>query len=275
MVEMALAEPLARIRPRIVATMGTVISFDVRDPGLPDAGLDEAIAWLTDVDARFSPYRPASLVSRLGRGELELDACPADVRLVLTRCEALRVETDGFFDIRGTGLRGGFDPSGYVKGWAVEEAAHILEAAGARNYVINAGGDVIVRGSPEPGRSWIVGIRHPLEPDQVVARLAVRGSLERSAVATSGLYERGGHIIDPHTGISPVELLSMTVAGPSLAVADAYATASFAMGRDGLSWLAGRPAYGGYAIDSQLRPAWTAGLAPLILGAMDEAATTA
>jgi len=255
--------------------MGTVISFDIRDPGLPAEAFDEAVAWLTDVDARFSPYRPASLVSKLGRGEIGLDECPADLRFVLTRCEALRVETDGFFDIRGPGLIGGFDPSGYVKGWAVAEAAYILEAAGARNYAINAGGDVIVRGSPETGRRWTVGIRHPLEADQVVARLAVGSGLERAAVATSGLYERGRHIVDPHTGRSPGDLLSMTVVGPSLAVADAYATASFVMGDAGLAWLAGRPGYGGYAIDNGLRPAWTAGLAPLLGAAGDEAAPTA
>jgi thiamine biosynthesis lipoprotein len=279
MVEMVLAEPLVRTRPRIVATMGTVISIDVRDPGLPeralDDALDEAVAWLVDVDARFSPYRPASLVSRLGRGEIELDACSPDLRFVLTRCEALRQETDGFFDIRGSGLIGGFDPSGYVKGWAVEEAAYILEAAGARNYAINAGGDVIVRGSPEAGRPWIVGIRHPLEADQVVARLAINGGPGRAAVATSGLYERGPHIVDPHTGRTPGHLLSMTVVGPSLALADAYATASFAMGGLGLAWLASRPGYGGYAIDEDLRPAWTAGLAPLLDGSRDEAAATA
>jgi FAD:protein FMN transferase len=275
MVEASVTETLVRTRPRIVATMGTVISFNVRDPGLPAAAVDEAVEWLTDVDARFSPYRPSSLVSRLGRGEIELDDCPADLRFVLTRCEALRVETDGFFDIRGPGLLGGFDPSGYVKGWAVEEAAHILEAAGARNYVINAGGDVVGRGSPEPGRSWIVGIRHPLEPDQIVARLSFEPGLARGAVATSGLYERRGHIVDPHSGRSPGDLLSMTVAGPSLAIADAYATATFAMGRDGLAWLAKRPGYGGYAIDSELRPAWTPRLAPLLLGGTDEASATA
>ena len=87
-----------------------------------------------------------------------LDACPADVRFVLTRCEALRLESEGFFDIRGPGLMGGLDPSGYVKGWAVEEAAYILEAAGARNYAINAGGDVIMRGA---GTRPALGRRDP------------------------------------------------------------------------------------------------------------------
>jgi FAD:protein FMN transferase len=255
-------------RPRIVATMGTVIGIDVRDPAVPEAAIDEAVAWLTDVDARFSPYRPGSEISRLARGEVAAEDCAADVRFVLTRCEALRQESDGFFDIHGPGLLGGLDPSGYVKGWAVEEAAFILEAAGARNYAINAGGDVVLRGEPEPesepGRAWVVGIRHPLEIDQVVARLSFGPATDRRAVATSGLYERGDHILDPHTGQVPGELLSATVVGPSLALADAYATTVFAMGAAGLPWLARRPGYGGYVIDARQRPSWTADVDELL-----------
>jgi FAD:protein FMN transferase len=49
-------------------------------------------------------------------------------------------------------------------------------------------------------------------------------------VATSGEYERGRHVVDPHTGRSPEGILSVTVTGPDLATADAYATAAFAMG---------------------------------------------
>jgi FAD:protein FMN transferase len=266
-----MVETLVRSRPRILATMGTVIGLDLRDPALPQAAVDEALAWLIDVDARFSPYRPGSQVSRLARGEVAPEDCPPDVRFVLTRCEALRLESDGYFDIRAGHLRGGLDPSGYVKGWAVEEAAFILEAAGARNYAINAGGDVILRGSPEGGRPWVVGIRHPLETDQIAARLAFDPGTARRAVATSGLYERGGHIVNPRTGGAPAELLSMTVVGPSLALADAYATAAFAMGTGGLRWLATRPGYAGYAIDRELRPSWNAAFEPFLAAARDEA----
>ena len=279
-------EPLAAARPdgtearrarprRIVATMGTVIGIDVRDASVSDAAIDAAEAWLIDVDARFSPYRPASQISRLARGEISSDDCAPDVRFVLTRCEALRLESDGFFDIRGKGLRAGLDPSGYVKGWAVEEAAQILEAAGARNYAINAGGDVVLRGSPEAGRAWIVGIRHPVEVDQVVARLSFGEAAARTAVATSGLYERGEHIVVPRTGRSTVDLLSLTVVGPSLALADAYATAAFAMGVDGLAWLATRRGYCGYAIDRELRPAWNSAVEPLLAAARGEAGPAA
>jgi thiamine biosynthesis lipoprotein len=249
--------------------MGTVIGIDVRDQDLPETAIDAAVAWLTDVDARFSPYRAGSEISRLARGEIAADDCAPDVRFVLTRCEALRLESDGFFDIRGPGLLGGLDPSGFVKGWAVEEAAFILEAAGARNYAINAGGDVVLRGVPEPGpdsgRPWVVGVRHPLEADQIVARLSFAESAGRRAVATSGLYERGAHIVDPHAGHAPDELLSMTVVGPSLALADAYATTAFAMGSAGLAWLARRPEYGGYAIERDLRASWTSAVEPLLV----------
>lgn len=58
------------------------------------------------------------------------------------------------------------------------------------------------------------------------------------AIATSGAYERGDHIVDPHSGQSPSGLLSVTIVGPDLATADAYATAAYAMGREGPSWTA-------------------------------------
>ena len=63
-------------------------------------------------------------------------------------------------------------------------------------------------------------------------------AVEDLAVATSGRYERGAHIVDPHTRRRPTGLLSVTVVGPDLATADAYATAAFAMGADGPAWLA-------------------------------------
>lgn len=246
-------------RLRVVTTMGTVIGIDLRDPDVATSVVDDSEAWLVDVDARFSPFRPTSEISRLGRAELDPDDCSADVRFVLGRCEALRLESRGFFDIRAAGLRGGLDPSGYVKGWAAEEAAFILEAAGARNYLINAGGDVIVRGEPHPGRPWVVGIRHPVEADQVVARVSPPVVFTRFAVATSGGYERGDHIVDPHTGRTPDRWSSITVVGPSLALADAYATTAYAMGDAGLAWLSSRVGYSGYAIGRDLQASWTAG----------------
>ena len=131
-------------------------------------------------------------------------------------------------------IEGGTDPSGLVKGWAVDRAGDLLDAAGARNYSLNAGGDIRMRGAPLPEPRWRVGIQHPLERDKIAA--VVEGN--DVAVATSGAYARGEHVVDPHTGHAPVGVLSVTIVGPELATADAYATAAFAMAEAGPDWTA-------------------------------------
>lgn len=229
---------------RVERLMGTVVSIDVRDGRVDPGALDGALAHLRDVEARFSTYRDDSEVSRLARGELSEAGCSADLRYVLALCENLRETSDGYFDIRRAGRDGGLDPSGLVKGWSIEGAGDILGLAGGRNFSINAGGDIIARGEPAPGRPWRVGIRHPELANRLAAVLEVRDL----AVATSGTYERGEHIRDPHTGRPPRGLRSVTVVGPSLTYADAYATAAFAMGPDGLAWVASHPGYGVYGI---------------------------
>ena len=185
------------------------MGMPVRVEGDVHAG--RVFAWLRWVDATFSTYRADSEISRLGRGELD-DPHPL-VREVLARCEALRRETDGYFDVRAAGR---LDPSGYVKGWAVERAA----AFGRGRFLIDAGGDVVLRGA------WRVGIRHPYERDRLAAAITVCDC----AVATSGAYERGPHVVDPHTGRPASGLASVTVVGRDLGTADAYATAAFAAG---------------------------------------------
>jgi FAD:protein FMN transferase len=204
--------------------MGMPVTIDVRDAAVGADALDRAFAWLRHVDATFSPYRPESEVCRLDRGELALEDADPDVRAVLARCERLRRRTGGFFDARASGS---LDPCGVVKGWAVDRVAALL---GARDFVIDAGGDVLLR-----GRCRRVGIRHPHERDRLAAVVAVTDA----AVATSGCYERGEHIVDPWTRRAPHGVLSVTIVGPDLATADAYATAAFAMGADGPRWTAG------------------------------------
>jgi FAD:protein FMN transferase len=60
-------------------------------------------------------------------------------------------------------------------------------------------------------------------------------------VATSGRYERGDHVLDPLTGHAATTWMSITVAGPDLGFADAYATAAMALGNDGMDWLTTLP----------------------------------
>ncbi len=211
--------------------MGMPIEIDVRDHDVEQDLLDEAFDWLRLVDETFSTYKPGSEISRLGRGELTIGQCRPEVNEVLERSAALHAETGGYFSVRAGGQ---LDPSGFVKGWAVGRAADLLSAGGLRGFSINAGGDVVLRGQPAPGQLWRVGIRHPLEHHMLAAVLEGKDI----AVATSGEYERGKHVLDPHTGHAPSGLLSTTIVGPDLATADAYATAAFAMGEAGPEWTA-------------------------------------
>lgn len=221
--------------------MGTVFSFDVRggDPAAVRAALDEAVAGLHRVDEVFSTYRDDSQVTRLARGELAVGDCDAEVAEVLElAAEAERV-SDGWFS---TTYEGRLDPTGIVKGWAVERAARRIAAAGADGVSVNGGGDVQLLGSPGAGRPWRVGVSDPLRPGGLAAVISAAGAAEL-AVATSGTAERGAHIVDPRTGRSAVtDLLAVTVIGPSLTWADCWATAAFAMGsRAGSAWLESVP----------------------------------
>ncbi len=223
---------------------GTAVSVDVRD-GVGAASLEAVFDWFQRVDDLFSTWRADTEISRIARGELRLEAASPEVRVVLALCEEVRRESNGAFDITfGAHERvpphpgfGPIDPSGLVKGWAVERAADQLRAAGAKNFSITAGGDVVVRGCPDGESGWRVGIQHPWERDRVAAVLGVVDL----AVATSGRYERGDHVFDPRTGLPARGLSAVTVIGTDLALADAYATAALALGNQGMSWLADLP----------------------------------
>lgn len=212
---------------RVEHVMGLPVRVHVRDAVVDLDAIDAAFAWLRWVDARFSPYRADSDVCRLDHGAS--GGIHPLVHEVLARCAALRTRTGGAFDVHAGGS---LDPSGYVKGWAAERAAAILAAAGAADFCVDAGGDLALRGGP-----WRVGVAHPSERRRVAAVLCVGDG----AVATSGTSERGDHVLDPRTGRPARGLLSVTVTGPDLGTADAYATAAFALGPDGPAWTATLP----------------------------------
>lgn len=219
---------------RVEQVMGMPVIVDVRDP-VEEAVVDDVFAWLREVDARFSTYRDDSEVSRLGHGTLALADAHPDVRWVYARCDELRAVTDGYFDVAA--VNG--DPSGLVKGWAVDRAGAILAEAGLRNWAVYAGGDILLRGAALPEPVWRIGIQHPRHRDRVARTLAANDL----AVATSGAYERGEHVVDPHTGTAPAGVLSVTIVGPDLTLADAFATAAFAMGAGGPEWTRGLEGY--------------------------------
>jgi FAD:protein FMN transferase len=235
--------------------MGMAVSIDLRDDLRDDRGDnrgDGAIAavvdWLHHVDATFSTYKAESPISKLGMGTATLAEMSQEILEVLALCEELHDDTGGAFDAMAVPAPNGsrLDPSGVVKGWSIERAADLLEAHGARNFCINAGGDIALRGEPRPGEPWRIGVRHP---DDASKSAAVLHGAGRLAIATSATYERGAHIIDPSTGEPTADLASVTIVGPDLTYADAYATSVFVMGVDGLNWLVERhPDYAGFVI---------------------------
>ncbi|MCO5973486.1 FAD:protein FMN transferase [Actinoallomurus soli] len=222
--------------------MGTIFSFDLREPYPRDGALDEAIAWLHWVDATFSTYRPDSDISRLARDEVDVVDCAPEVAEILALCDRLAETTEGCFSAYADGS---LDPSGVVKGWAIERAGSMLRAAGAPNHSVNGGGDIQLSGGPEPGRPWRVGIADPLSPGSVATVVAGRDM----AVATSGTAERGAHILDPRTGRPADGLAAVTVVGPSVTLADAYATAAFVMGDAARDWIEDLTGYEAYGIE--------------------------
>ena len=212
---------------------GTVVTFDVRDVAFTNAtpqqihrAITDACSWLHDVDRIFSTYRDDSLVTAIRRGD-SLDQMreaftARDRELlsdVLDACEQCEAFTEGAFD--AWELPGGFDPSGFVKGWAAQMAADILSEQGLRYFMIDAGGDVVCRGGESPTEPWHIGIRHPYNPDQVMTTVTVTDG----TVATSGTYERGEHLYDPETGEYAAVARAATVVGPDAGIADAMATA--------------------------------------------------
>ncbi len=194
--------------------MGTIISFLV-DPGSLTDGvvnrlIDDACAELHHLDERFSTWKPDSELSRWRRGETAAPSALMNEVLELSHT-AQRI-TNGFFD--PWALPGGFDPTGLVKGWAAERALSILARGGLTAALVNAGGDICVL----PGSSFDVGVQHPQQPDALCGVVRVT-----SAVATSGVYARGDHLVNPLGG--EVAAVSATVVGGRLAYADALATA--------------------------------------------------
>jgi thiamine biosynthesis lipoprotein len=235
--------------------MGMPVTLDIRNR-LATATLnrlaEQVFGWLRTVDALFSPYRADSQVTLLDQGLIRPGEADPLVREVLAHSARLNERTEGYFDIHSTGR---LDPSGYVKGWALQRASALLVEEGATDHFLRAGGDVHAAGRPEPGRTWRVSVRDPFQPDTMAwivhaTDLAVATSEGRARHLTA---TRGGGIYDPLARRPASGLASVTITGPDLGSADAYATAAHAMGPAAHDWLAGLDDYAYAVIDEQGR----------------------
>lgn len=218
--------------------MGTVISLAVPAGAGPrgtghqqrlDAAAASVESIFSTLDRAFSLYRPESEASRLARGELTLREASAQMRSRYEEAVDWRLLTEGAFSPeRPDGVP---DLSGIIKGYAIQRAGGALRELGIADWCLNAGGDVLVGGSPAPGSGvpWQAGIVEPEDRRALVSGFPLGGSSRFVALATSGSAERGDHIWT--TGGGRSEFRQVSVAAMDIAAADVLATAIVAGGR--------------------------------------------
>ena len=222
-------------------TMGSYASLAVpwhpSDPAvaLPDETVDEVKAWLDEVEDALSPYRDTSDLCQWRSGARTLGRCSPLLAEVIDAVGTLEDITGGGF--HPYDRQGRFDPTGYVKGWAVERAVGILSGAGATDAFFGVGGDIQMVGLADTGRPWRVAVTDPADELRIVAVVEAPADGRPFAVATSGAAQRGDHIWaglgrDPEESSRLDALASVTVVGPDLGHVDAFATAIWALGKD-------------------------------------------
>lgn len=235
---------------RVEQVMGLPVSLALRGrhaggPRAEDAWR-AATTYLHGVDRVFSTYRAESIISRLGRGEVDVAHCPPEVAEVLALAEAARIASGGAFDVRRAGADGRvvLDTDGVVKGWAIQRAARAFDDLPDTDVCLSGGGDMVCRVADPDKDPWRIGIEDPRDPRRVLAVLP----LANGAVATSGTAHRGRHIVDARTGAHPRGIAAVTVVAADLTWADIDATTAFALGRDALTWLRSRRGRAGVVV---------------------------
>jgi thiamine biosynthesis lipoprotein len=240
--------------------MGTIVTIDVyaaagvteHELAVLGRQLARARAVLHRADEVFSTWKPGSPVSRLRRGEISASQAPPEVAEVLERCAAARELSGGWFD--PWAMPGGVDPTGYVKGWAAQNALAAFSGESVRGAIVNAAGDIASLGGLGYGQPFRIGIADPAAPRRLAAIIELT-----AAIATSGTYERGMHLIDPHSGRAVSRAGSASVTGPDLGLADALATAVAVAGQPGLAMIEPLDGYEALVISPDGTKQWTQG----------------
>jgi thiamine biosynthesis lipoprotein len=226
--------------------MGMHITVEIVDKQVTSEIFEEIFSYFTAVDKQFSTYKNDSEIMRINRGEISPNNYSCEMREIFLLAEKTKQETLGYFDIKKSD--GTLDPSGVVKGWAIKNAAKILLKKGYRNFYIDAGGDIQSCGLNQEGNVWSIGIRNPFKNEEIIKVVCVKAQ----GVATSGSYIRGQHIYNPHMPEKKLlDVVSLTVIGSDILEADRFATAAFAMGKEGINFIEQLPGFEGYAIDSR------------------------
>jgi len=229
---------------KIEFIMGMPIIVDIVD----GQAFDEVFSYFRYVDEKFSPYRADSEVSQINKSQNPNFKYSKDMREILDLAEKTKKETNGYFDIYRNGY---MDPSGIVKGWAIYRSSQILKNLGCKNFYINAGGDIQTSGLNSEGEKWSIGISNPFNVHENVKVVYLSGE----GIATSGVYERGNHIYLPadaaHQALQAgnPNIVSLTVIAKNVYEADRFATAAFAMGKEGINFVEKQKGLEGYMIN--------------------------
>jgi thiamine biosynthesis lipoprotein len=239
----------------------TIVDVDIASSLVSEDGLNQGMQQVIDfckqVDTDFSTYIDTSWVTRLRTHQVEISSCPPSVQEVWQLCLQAKHLTDGAFD--PWAVEGGFDPSGLVQGWAADKCADLLVTLGIEHVQVNAAGDLALRGGWFDSENlqikpWSIGVVNPENKVEVVKVFEITDG----AIATSGTYERGAHICDPHSGMIAIGAKSATVVGPNGWLCDAMATAVMVSGTDGAKYFSQEQLHGYevYAVDRHEQTAW-------------------
>lgn len=214
----------------LMGTVVEVVAEGAEEPALR-AAAEGAFREMRRLSDMMSHYDPASVVSAVNEAAgTRWVSVPPALAEVLAQARRVSERTGGAFDVTVGGapidyrkLRSDgrrvflpergmrIDLGGIAKLYILEAGRRVLEARGAARALVNGGGDVVAHSAGEP---WRVGVRDPRAPAALLGTVLV----VRGAVASSGDYERPGHIVDPRTGQPAEGVRGVTLVGPSDAV---------------------------------------------------------
>jgi len=245
------------MKPSIKQTrdlMGMTISVELVNHSATYTNLDMVFSYFESVEKRFSFFRKDSEITLINNKKIKQDQYSKDMKTIFALAEKTKKETNGFFDIITSD--GKYNPSGLVKGWAIYNASELLLEKGFKDFYVEAGGDIQANGFNRMEEKWKVGIQNPFDPSQI-AKIV---HLTNAGIATSGTYRRGQHIYDPHNRSKLLaDILSISVIGPNVFEADRFATAAFAMGSKGISFIERLNGFEAYMIDKNRMATQTSG----------------
>jgi len=233
-------------------SMGMPVTVKVIDKNVTQEDINEVFSYFHYIDNKFSTYKANSEISQINRGEIREKDFSSDMQKILSLCEQTKKETNGFFDKNNNGF---LDPSGIVKGYAINEGANMLRNKGFKNIYVEIAGDIQVFGKNERGEDWKIGIQNPFDKNEIVKVV----NLSDKGIATSGTYIRGDHIYSPNDKNKKTDIVSVTIIGPNVYEADRFATAVFAMGEAGIKFIVSFKGFEGYVINSDKRAIYTPG----------------